>query len=168
MSIYLPPSVLDGRRRLAGEIVQMVDTHKTLDRFNAELRDIDPYLQMVRAKEDAKPVPGIRPGYYSILRHNPGAPMSVMLVEGEHGEFVEPTAQVFETLKRNDMWGGNTPKEVRRRQERLEQAKQRQQAREREERVEEFRDRIKAIESPGVSMASAGPWRFRAGARRAR
>jgi hypothetical protein len=164
ISVWLPERVrremLDVRRRHERMVLEGLELHQRLKEWNRELKQIDPYLELVRAREGAA-APGLKPGYYHVLRHNPDAPPTLIVVEGPNGEFREPDSGLFDMLREADLWSDAAADERRRRGEALERARDRQRAREREERKEEFLMRFKALESPGVSMTDARPWTYR-------
>lgn len=145
--------LLDERRQFAAELAQMMYVKGVMDEFNKELREIDPYLELVQAKEKIKAGNPLKPGYWHIVRHNPGAPPTVMTIEGENGEYVEPNAEVFRRLKEdNDMWNVESAHRRRKREEKLELAKERRKDRERKERQEEIMERWNAATRTQVSM----------------
>jgi hypothetical protein len=53
---------------------------------------------VVRAKPHAS-APGIRAGFYHIMRFNEGAPLSFMPIEASDGSFREPTSDVLDRLR---------------------------------------------------------------------
>lgn len=130
--------------------------------FNAELKQIDPYLELVKAKETVEAGSALRPGYWHIIRHNPGAPVSVMKVEGPDGEYIEPRDNITAIWRMLTEWMDlqNPAVEFRRRQREHEAtlASERMEARERAEREEEAIDRAKAAWQTSVSMTDARPW----------
>ena len=169
--MWVPPKVrrelVDERRRFHAGLLRAVELQHQLEAWNRELRQVDPYLQLVKAHDDASDVPGLRPGYYHVLRHNPGAPPSLIPIEGPDGSFREPDSSLFDMLRRSDMWNHEAERDRRVRGRRLEQAQQAREARERAERKEEALLRLKALEEPGVAFTDR-PWTYRAGARRAK
>ena len=60
---------------------------------------------MVRATDAVQAGLPMKAGYYHIIRDNSeaGAPDTVMIIEGEHGQYVEPTSRVFDKLAAGDM-----------------------------------------------------------------
>lgn len=134
----------------------MTHVKDVIDRFNYELRRIDPKLEMFRAGEVAEPP--VVPGYYHIVRWNDGAAPSIITIEGEHGEFVEPTSRVFEMLARNDLWDPNNMRLLRQRQALADQAAEKLKIREREERQAEILERYLAGTRTFVSMDRSLPW----------
>jgi hypothetical protein len=123
-----------------------------MDQFNELLQEIDPYLQLVKAEDKVKAGVPLRPGFWHVIRHNPGAPPSVMTIEGENGEYIEPTSRVFELLQKNDMWNSNSLKEENRKRRALQEAENRQKERDRESRQEEMYERYLAATRTQVSM----------------
>jgi hypothetical protein len=129
-----------------------------LREFNDKLRRIDPRLQMILAHERVTPGLPMRGGYYHVIRDNPGAPPTIMIVEGENGEFVEPTSRVFERLAAGDLHEPRTMRHWKRIEREAADAARRERAREREERQEHLRDFVNANWRTSVSMNGSRPW----------
>ena len=161
-ALWVPPRVSrdlqDRTQAHTAEVLGMVERFRgILDHFNRELKQIDPYLELIFAPPTAQAV-GLKPGRYHLLRHNPGAPPSLIVIEDYAGNFVEPTSQIFERLRETDLWNNAVGHERRKREEAAERAQQRQKAREDEERREEIRDRLNAAFRTSVSMNNSNPW----------
>lgn len=159
--LWVPPSVSkelqDSTRAATAELMQMVYLKGVMDEFNKELKAIDPYLELALATEKVLAGNPLRPGYWHIIRHNPGAPPTVMTIEGPNGEYMEPNSEVFRKLKEDsDMWNPASMHRKRKREEELEAAKERRKAREREARQEELMERYAAATRTQVSMS--GDW----------
>lgn len=168
MNIWLPPSadLVDLRRQHTSEVIDQARRDATLDWWTDELRKIDPRLSLIKAK-DASEVPGMRPGYYHVLRINEGAPPSLIVHEGPDGEFREPDSGLFDLLRRNDLWNREAAHDRKRMAREAQEAKERRRERERTARLEELRERVRAITETSVSMhRSNRPWTQTAGARR--
>lgn len=173
--MWLPPTVSDehlaGRREFEAELRDrmvrqaMLKVKGILDEFNYELKRIDPRLEMVRAAENTHGTP-LRPGFYHIVRWNEGAPPSVMTIEGDNGEFVEPTSRVFEKLAREDLWDPENMRLLRQRQRLADEAAEKLKIREREQRQEEMLERWVAGTRTFVSMNRDSPWSQNAAGRR--
>jgi hypothetical protein len=146
---------------------RMLKVKGILDEFNYELKRIDPKLEMVRAGENTHGTP-LKAGHYHVVRWNEGAPPSVMVVEGENGEFVEPTSRVFEKLAQGDLWDPNNMRLLKQRERLAEEAAEKQKVREREERQQEILERYQAANRAFVSMNRQVPWTQTAKARRPR
>jgi hypothetical protein len=162
MDLWLPEGERADRVEQHEALVrQMLIDHNRLEAWNQELKQIDERLELVRAHDTAK-APGLKPGYYHVLRHNPGGPPSLIAVEGPKGEFREPDSSLFERLKSWDCWDDRVLRDREERQRKLEVARERQQRREHEDRLDEAMLRLKAYSSPGVSMTNQGKgWRHR-------
>ncbi|MGH2761383.1 MAG: hypothetical protein ACRDLD_02185 [Thermoleophilaceae bacterium] len=156
MSLYVPPQVaaelVEERQRHAADLRRHVEVRDALERFNAELRRIDPYLQLVKARLDTE-LPGLRPGYYHIIRHNPGAPSSIKVHEGRDGEFREPDSGLFRELAESDMWSDRARAQREKLKRTALDAERQAQAAEQAERISELHDRAKAAWSPGVRVS---------------
>jgi hypothetical protein len=167
--MWLPPKVsqelVEGRREFRAELeARLVRAHlrkveSILNEFNYELRRIDPKLELVRidGAADTQGLP-VRPGYYHVVRWNDGAPPSVMIVEGERGEFVEPTSRLFERLAQSDLWDPGNMRLLRQRERLAEEAAEKRKVREREERQQEILERWQAGTRTFVSMDRSAPW----------
>lgn len=140
--IYLPPGPRAEIARDRAEIAaQYVRIRGTLDRFNEELRRIDPHLSMVKAHDRVALGSPLKAGYYHVIRESPGHPTTVMPVEHDDGSYKEPDSSVFEMIERNDMWNDRAVRASRNRQRRLRDAADRQRQRDSEERVGNFNER---------------------------
>lgn len=161
MGLFVPPRVARELelKRVGEEIrlARLTSTGGVMADFNRDLKAIDPYLQLVKAHDTIEAGTPLKPAYWHIIRHNPGAPPSVMVIEGPDGEYVEPTSRIFDLLKAGDLQNPATTRRLRERNQAIEDAKQRREAREREDRNTEAIERYKAATRTQVSMASA-PW----------
>lgn len=149
------------RRELLEQIVsaEIDRVNSTINEFNQELRRIDEHLQLVRAREKCSPESTLKPGYWHVIRDNPGAPPSVMIIEGPNGEYVEPTSQVFERLREGDLWSAENMDRLKKLKDRAENAAYRKRMSERSDRQEELKDRWNAAQRTSVSMDRSAPWR---------
>lgn len=154
--LWVPPvaqrELVERRMEYQANMIHMLQMKHTMDEFNKQLQEIDPYLQLVKAEETVAAGNPLKPGYWHVVRHNPGAPPSVMTIEGENGEYIEPTSRVFELLQKNDMWNSNSLKEENRKRRALQEAENRQRERDREARQEEMLERYLAATRTQVSM----------------
>lgn len=155
--VWVPPNVekrlVDERNKAKAEMMQMVYLKGVMDDFNKQLREIDPYLEIALATETVLAGNPLKPGFWHIIRHNPGAPPSVMTIEGANGEYIEPNHEVFRKLKEdNDMWNPASARRVLEREERLHKAEERRRQLERESRVEEMTERWNAATRTQISM----------------
>lgn len=129
--------------------------------FDADLQRVDPYLQLVWCPDPA-PIEaaalGGKPGRWHIARHNPGAPMSLIPLIGENGEYREPGSWVFDHLKRSDLWDDRVSRHRQKMFDKLEREKENRVAREREERREELMERVAAARETRVSFNGDTPW----------
>lgn len=137
--------------------------------FEQELKQIDSRLSLQRARTDVSE-PGLVPGYWHVMRDNSefGAPNSVYPIMDHEGGFLEPSSAVLEHLRRNDLQRRGALDDLRKMEEKVRQDMARAKERLHEDKITEMADRIKAYDSPGVSLAKTGQgWSYRAGARRA-
>jgi hypothetical protein len=140
--------------------IELDDQDPILREFTARLQAIDPRVIMVRAKPVVVPGVPMRPGYYHLLIDSGmTVPLTVTVIEGEHGEFAEPTSRVFEKLAAGDLTQQRTWDRFSATQ-RLEQlAAERERQRDREERIEHRRDLVNAYTRTSISTTRATPWR---------
>jgi hypothetical protein len=156
------------RSEQIAELHRMVEdgTQAVLDEWNRILYQIDSDLRMVRAKENVA-LPGLKPGFYHVIRPNPVGPPFIHPVESDEGEFREPGSWLLDELRASDQWNPSVGRARERKMQELDRQKQRAREREREERLDEVNERWKAASNPGVSFSKQGKgWRYRAGARR--
>lgn len=154
--LWTPPAVqrdlVDRRLEYVQQLGHMVQMKHYMDYFNPLLEEIDPYLQLVKAEENVEAGVPLRPGFWHIIRHNPGAPPSVMTIEGDEGEYIEPSSRLFMLLQKNDMWNSNSLKEENKKRRRLLEAEERQKERERVARQDEMMERVLSATRAQVSM----------------
>lgn len=177
MALWVPPGVqrqlVDERREDDADVDRLV-AHDiaTAKRFTVELRRIDPHLELVYVgkppgwDDRVEPPPGIVFHRFHVRRNNPDAPDTYIPHVGPGGEYREPDSGIFTMLAEHDMWSRGWDERKRRREARRQAEKARAKEREREEIRLEMRERLHAKENPGVSMADAGGWTYRAGARK--
>lgn len=128
-----------------------------MDWFNRELKQIDPNLELVFAPPTAKTV-GLKPGRWHVLKHVPGGPPNLKVIEGPDGEYVDPDSGLFDMLARSDLWNDRAVADQRRRAEAAQRAKERQEEREREALRAEAVERWAAVSRAQVSMNRSVPW----------
>lgn len=141
-SLYLPQAARSEiEKDRAAIAAQYYSVKGTLDRYNEELRRIDPRLELVRAKDQVEEGSPMKAGYYHILLHAPGHPTTILPCEYDNGEYREPGSWIFPYLEEQDMWNDRARRASRNRSERVRQAAERQRELEREERVENYNER---------------------------
>lgn len=165
--IWLPESAVKEqvaqRERHTARVVSMLQTQAQMDEWNHVLKGIDERLELVKAHESAK-AQGLRPGYWHVMRNNPGGPPSLLVVEGPDGEYREPDSALFDQLRSWDNWDSRARGDRERRMQRVEEAARKRKAEEREARLDEALGRFKALENPGIRFG--GSWTAKAGARK--
>jgi hypothetical protein len=79
------------------------------DEWNPELKKLDPFLKLGKAKPKAFAV-GVIPGFFHLIRINPGAPLwtQPLYDQAYHAEtgdykYIEPTSQMLQLLRERDM-----------------------------------------------------------------
>lgn len=156
-TLFLPPGVTRElqQERIAhyARVTALTHYSEVMDDFNRDLKQIDPYLELVKAKETIDAGTPLKPGHWHIIRHNPGAPPSIMTIEGPDGEYIEPDSAVFrQLLEWCDLQNPAVGHRRRERAEELRQAEQRRLAREREDADDEAMERYRAATRTQVSM----------------
>lgn len=169
--LWLPPSErqrrIDRRAEYATSLLVGLAAKERFDDWNRELKQISPYLELVKAHSQARH-PALRPGFWHVLYRPPAGVPTILVHEGPDGEYREPDSGLLEMLRRSDLWSDRSIRERERIDRMLEQSRQRRIEREREERIDEVRQRAKAAVNPGVSFTRVpGGWSYRAGARKA-
>lgn len=172
MAIWVPPRVAarlqDESRQYTAEVHQSLERDAALEHWDRMLKQIDPRLYLVKARNPVVAGTALRPGYWHILRDNgdKGAPPTVMTIEGPNGEYVEPNSAIFDLLRRNDLQRPGAKREMKEAEERARQAQEREREREREELIAEASERWLAGNRAFVSMDRSTPWTQSARARR--
>lgn len=167
-TLWLPPSEVDRNRDAVLEYeARLRQIREIGDRWSRDLQQIDPYLELVKVPGNDRILPPYRAGFWHVIRINPGAvPTLVLIVETPDGGYRDPDSSLFDELRSMDLWSDRSARERRRREDELLRARDRRKQLEHEDRVAEAMLRLKALESPGVSMSDARPWSYRTGGRR--
>ena len=131
---------------------QLDDVLPRLQFWNNELRQIDPYLKVVRAKPGAHIEDGLKPDYYHIIRIRPGTMAYVKPVQYPDGTWHELDSYVLELVQEDDLWNDRTQRERRKIRVRAEEARQRQKERESQDRVDELNERYRSATSTMISV----------------
>lgn len=132
-----------------GELLSQGEQLGRMRHWNQELRRIDPYLEVFRARDDARH-PSLKPGYWYALRRPPVGLPSLVCHEGPNGEFRDLDSSILQTIREADMWSSERQRDAKKMAERAKKAQEREEEREREARVQEITERLKAKVSPGV------------------
>jgi hypothetical protein len=163
--LYVPPTVayelaqrtLSFREDVA-QSIRFDDGDPILREFTQRLQAIDSRLIMVRARERVVPGVPMRPGYYHLLQDcGVSVPLSITVIEGEHGEFVYPTSRVFDKLAAGDMRQDRNLERWMRAKKAEYEANEREQRDNHDERVEHRTDLVNAY----TRTSSARPTRGR-------
>ncbi len=170
-SMWLPPAVSHELREKTREhnaaALHMFDlNYGIMDKWNRELRKIDPLLRLGKAKEKADAV-GVVPGYYHLIRINPGAPIWTVPLHDGTGGFVEPSSAMLDMLRASDLQNAAVQRDKKAQEEREAESQRRAEDLRHEQRVDHMMDGVKAIVRPGVTMSDV-KWSNRAGGKRGR
>lgn len=157
-TVLLPPYVQRNMVHAAAQV-----RAGELEWFDAQLKELDPNLTLVRAAEHSTS-PDLVPGYWHIHRRNVIGLDTYIAITGPDGEFAEPNSGIIEQLRKDDLQRAGAWEEFEARLDREEESYRRKVLDQRAEMKDEFAGRYKAKANPGVSMADVG-WKHRAGAR---
>jgi hypothetical protein len=173
-SLWVPPTAtkrqVEERNAYTASVESMVQRFRgVMNHLNPLLKEVDPHLELIFVPPNADPtVPGIVPGRYMVMRHNPGAPPSLMVVEGPNGEFVEPGTRLVDEMREMDMWSPEAERDRKQRKARREYEAQKAKEREAEDRRNEIAERWAAVSRTFVSMDRSSPWSQNHAGRRGR
>lgn len=171
-ALWIPPTAdkkADRRNQFAAQLDGFRQGMKNvLDYWTDLLKQKDPHLEMVFFPPTAK-APGVVPGRFHIMRHNPGAPPSLFPILADDGGFREPTSRDVTRLDEMDLQNPRVRHARERAERELEAAKEREKQREEEERWAHLKDAYNARFRTSVSMNKSIPWSQNvAGRRRAK
>ena len=160
--MWVPPKVerrlVEERNAYTASVESMVDRFRgVMNELNPRLKEIDPHLELIFAPPNVT-APGLVPGRYHVMRHNPGAPPSLMPLEGPDGEFIEPGSRLLDELRSRDMWSPEAVNDRRLEREARERRQAAEKARQDELRRDELRERWAAASRAFVSMNMDAPW----------
>lgn len=159
--LWVPPRVSreleEGRKQHEADLAAMFvfDGH-ILSKWNKELRKIDPLLRLGRARDKAH-APGVVPGFYHLVRFNPGAPPWVQALHN-NGQFVEPSSRMLEMLKASDLQNARAVYDRKRADEEAARAEEKAKQVDHEERVDDAVELVKANTQVRISMNKDTPW----------
>lgn len=162
-SLWVPPKVdrklKEESNAYTASVESMVDRFRgILSEYTARLKEIDPHLELIFARPNAAAA-GLVPGRYHVMRHNPGAPPSLMVVEGPNGEFIEPGSRLLDEVRAKDMWSPEAVRDRERARARREYEREMERQRETELRQQELLERWRAATQTSISMhRTVTPW----------
>lgn len=171
MALWVPPKVSRELRENtlehnAATLSMFELNYGIMDKWNRELKKIDPLLRLGKAKEKADAV-GVVPGYYHLIRPDPhGGPLWTVPLH-VNGQFVEPNNAMLDMLRRSDMQNVAVQRDKAEAKRKAEEAKERDDQLRHEQRVDHMMDGVKAIVRPGVSYSDVR-WSNKAGGKRGR
>lgn len=179
MSGLLLPSatareLLAERERREAEATQALREEEQwgwVQEFNRHLKSIEPYLKLVFCPDPAPldaAAAGAQPGRWHVVRFNPGAPISFIVLQNPDGSYREPGSWVFDRIRQSDLWNDQVNRERDALIRRAEEAKERQIQADRAARDEDMVERVRAVTRTQVSMNRDTPWAQNAAGRRRR
>lgn len=130
--------VLKEQRQLQEEMYAITEK---MEYYNKELHAIDPWLRVILAKPNAE-ADGLKPNYYHLVRIRPGHGTYIETIEGPNGEWRDLDSSIFDLVAQHDMWNDRTQREIRQKQRRALEARDRQRDREAQDRAREFDERL--------------------------
>lgn len=159
--LWVPPKIsreLEAERRRehaeVNKLSALGNVVGVMKQFNYELQQIDQYLSLEYLPEGVDTgTTSMKAGYYHVVRRDPSAPPSVMVVEDENGMPMEPTSRLFDQLRAADFWNPAVVRDREKCKRLAEEARNRQMAREDEDRRQELIERTLAVTRTQVSMA---------------
>ena len=160
--LWTPPKVSrelrEGTAEHTAELMLMLEDAGPMEaEWNRELHKIDPLLMLVKAKASAHS-PGLLPGFWHLLRLNPGTVPLLLPISNPDGSPAEPSHRTLSWLRTVDL---QSPRALRAREEemarRLESGKRAEQT-EKEGILEEVEERWAAASRTQVSMNPDRPW----------
>ncbi len=155
MSLWVPG---DETARQRADVYSSVESDLAHMRYwNAELRQLDPALQLIKAR-DTVTAPGLRPGYWHVVRDVPPAPPTLLPLVGEFGEYVEPSSRMLEVLKEGDLQNEQAMRDRRARDDAATKARLKAKFHAHEERVGEMVEKVDSLNRAHVSVTTARPW----------
>lgn len=172
MTLFLPPTITRGlqqeRLQMQTDLVKMTHMKETMDSWNRDLRQIDPYLELIKAQENPEvQIHALKPGYWHIIRHNPDAPPSITTWEGPEGEYREPDSGIYDHLRLNDLQNPEVMKAIKKKRITLERLRKERENRENEERRQELFERLAANRDVRISFDRDAKWTQNVSGRRA-
>lgn len=100
-----PLGILPPHIRRNAEVEQMADSQiAQAQALATALHQRDPNLKLTFFGERAKPIHGIKPGRWHVVRTNPGTADSYMPIETPNGSYREPDFGVLAELDGRDLW----------------------------------------------------------------
>lgn len=164
MSLWVPPSVSRELREGTQEHNEATLSMFYMDqgvcakwnKDSSPLRKFDPLMRVGKAKPNADATL-VTPGYYHLIRINPGAPLTAMPLHVK-GEFVEPGEWMIDVLRQMDL---QNPQVTRAREEekrRAEAAKEREKQNDRERRDEILMEKWRAHDRPKFNFDPDVKW----------
>lgn len=151
--VALPRRVEDEVRREQEQLRQEAEfLSARLKHFDRMLKEIDEHLSVKLAKENTT-VEGLKPGFYHIVRMNPGHLAYIKPYENDDGSWRDLDSGIIDAAVEDDLWNDRVRSERRRVRQRADDAKARQRAREAADRAAEIDARIKSLNSTQILVS---------------
>lgn len=159
MSLWVPPSVTRKLREETAEyneatLAMFELQYGILDKWNRELKKFDPLMRLGKAHDNAEGV-GVIPGYYHLIRINPGQPIWAIPIH-DNGKFAEPTNAMLDMLRNSDMQNPQVLRDKERMAKQEAESKKREKLRKREEREDAMMEAWSSIYQPKVAFGEKG------------
>jgi hypothetical protein len=162
--LWLPPKVdrqlKDSTARFNADVESKLRFNTPVcAEWNHELQRLDPRLRLAKAVTDADAEgPGLRPGFYHLVWRSGDDPITLSPLTGPNGEYAEPTSQMLETLRANDLQSARVALDRARAEQRAEREQDASRQRDEEARHEELDERWAAVTRTQVSLNDSVPW----------
>ena len=164
MSLWVPPSVSRDLREETAEY-----NHATLAMFelnyglagkwnkpNGPLRKFDPLMRVGKAYDNADGIQGVVPGFYHLIRINPGNEPIWCIPIHDNGRYAEPSEELLQMMRNSDMQNPQVLRDKERMAIAEDKSKQREKLRKREEREGAMMEAWRNIYQPKVSFGGKG------------
>ncbi len=159
MSLWVPPRVSHELREetlKANEATLSMFQlqYGILDKWNRELKKFDPLMRLGKAHDNAEGV-GVMPGYYHLIRINPGQPIWCTPIH-DNGKFAEPTNAMLDMLRRTDMQNPQVLRDKTEMAKKEAASKRAEKLDRRERRKDSMMEHWKSIYQPKVGFGDKG------------
>ena len=156
MSLWVPPNV---SREIREETAKANEAtlsmfqlqYGILDKWNRELKKFDPLMRLGKAHDNAEGI-GVIPGYYHLIRINPGQPIWCLPIH-DNGKYAEPTNAMLDMLRNSDMQNPQVLRDKERMAKAEAKAKARAKETKREEREGSMMEHWRSIYQPQIAFS---------------
>jgi hypothetical protein len=162
--LWTPPKVAQELAESTAEhqaaVLSMFDfNYGSFDKWNRELKKIDPLLRLGKAKDKASAV-GVIPGFYHLLRipeSDRERLWTMPLHDGNYG-FVEPSNAMLDALRRTDMQNPRVMRDFKKAQEDAEALEEKLKEEAHHRRVDQMYESWKAYSQVRIPFHNDAKW----------